>query len=97
MRAQPWRKTAASRRRTLSRSCLADAIDDAQLKHGIATADVEPLLFAFSGNDPTALSQASLQGYGGTIHQHGVGLRIAGHTQFVRDVFEEVMADGDRG
>ncbi|MGA2606783.1 MAG: Hachiman antiphage defense system protein HamA [Halobacteriota archaeon] len=74
---------------------LADAIDDAQLKDGIATADVEHLLFTFSGNDPTALLQASLQGYGGTIHQHGVGLRIAGHTQFVQDVFEKVMADGD--
>jgi hypothetical protein len=74
---------------------LADAIDDAQLKHGIAAADVEHLLFTFSGNDPTALLQASLQGYGGAIHQHGVGLRIVGHTRFVRDVFEKVIADGN--
>jgi hypothetical protein len=74
---------------------LVDAIDDAQLKHGIAVADVEHLLFTFSGNNPTALLQASLQAYGGPIHQHGVGLRIAGHTQFVQDVFEKVIANGD--
>jgi hypothetical protein len=74
---------------------LADAIDDAQLKHGIAAADVEHLLFTFSGNDPTALLQTSLQEYVGTIHRYGVGLRIAGHTQFVQDVFEKVMADGN--
>jgi hypothetical protein len=74
---------------------LADAIDDAQLKHGIAVTDVEHLLFTFSGNDPTELLQASLQEYDGAIHQHGVGLHVAGHTQFVQDVFEKVMADGD--
>ncbi len=74
---------------------LADAIDDAQLKHGITAADLEHLLFTFSGNDPTGLLQVSLQEYGGAIHQHGVGLRIAGHAQFVQDVFEKVMANGN--
>lgn len=74
---------------------LADAIDDAQLKHGIAAADLEHLLFTFSGNDPTALLQTSLQEYDGTIHRYGVGLCIAEHAQFVHDVFEKVMVDGD--
>lgn len=74
---------------------LADAIDDSQLKHGIAVADVEHLLFTFSGNDPTQFLQASLQEYGGGIHQQEVGLRVAEHAQFVEEVFEKVMADGD--
>lgn len=76
---------------------LADAIDDAQLKQGITVADVEHLLFTFSGNDPKALLHASLQRYGGAIRQHGVGLRIIHHAKFIHDVYEKVIADGDDG
>ena len=76
-------------------SGLADAIDDAQLKHGITRLVVEHLVFTFCGNAPTELLQRSLQGYGGKIHQNGVGLRVAGHAEFVHEIYERVMANGD--
>jgi hypothetical protein len=40
---------------------LADAIDDALLKHGIPPQNIRHLLFTFSGNAPDALLTASLQ------------------------------------
>ena len=42
---------------------LADAIDDALLKHGIPAQSVTHLLFVFSGNAPDALLTTALQGY----------------------------------
>jgi hypothetical protein len=74
---------------------LADAIDDALLKTGITADKVSHLLFTLSGNDPTPRLQTALNGYGGTITQIGVGLRIATHAAFVKDVYEKVIADGD--
>ena len=46
---------------------LADAIDDAQLKHGIPPGTVEHLLFTFSGNSPTEHLKSSLEGYTGPL------------------------------
>ena len=62
---------------------LADAIDDALLKHGIPPQNVRHLLFAFSGNAPDALLAASLQAYPGPITLWGVGLRVDGHAAFI--------------
>ena len=76
---------------------LADAIDDAQLKRGISVQSVSHLLFTFSGNDPTPQLRSSLEKYSGTIPQHSVGLRMVAHVDFVRNVYEKVMADGDDG
>jgi hypothetical protein len=76
---------------------LADAIDTAQLKEGITSEDVEHLLFTFSGNDPSAFLQDTLEVYCGPVSQYGVGLRINGHAQFVHDVYEKVIADGNDG
>lgn len=77
---------------------LADAIDKALLKDGITPDQVRHLLFTLSGNDPTAYLQAVLAGYAGTIPQRGVGLRVATHADFVRDIYDTVMADhGDDG
>ncbi len=55
---------------------LADAIDDALLKHGIPPQSVRHLLFTFSGNAPDAMLAASLQAYPGPINQWGIGLRV---------------------
>ncbi|MGJ5051640.1 Hachiman antiphage defense system protein HamA [Bradyrhizobium oligotrophicum] len=74
---------------------LADAIDDALLKTGITPDKVCHLLFTFSGNDPTTRLQTALNDYGGTIAQMGVGLRVATHANFVGDVYEKVITDGD--
>ena len=74
---------------------LADAIDDALLKHGIPTENVRHLLFTFSDNVPDALFSAFLQAYRGAIPQWGVGLRVEGHAEFVGAVYERVIANAD--
>lgn len=72
---------------------LCDAIDDAQLKHGIPLDSVAHLLFTFSGNDPTDFLEASLNAYAGEIAQSGAGLQVAAHGTFVADVYDQVIAD----
>lgn len=72
---------------------LADAIDDALLKHGIPVQNVRHLLFTFSGNSPQALLTAALQAYPGTINQWGVGLRVDSHADFIGAVYDRVIAN----
>lgn len=74
---------------------LADAIDDALLKHGIPVQNVRHLLFTFSGNAPDALLTAALQAYPGPITQWGVGLRVEGHAAFIGAVYDQVIADAN--
>ncbi|HEY6644516.1 Hachiman antiphage defense system protein HamA [Povalibacter sp.] len=74
---------------------LADALDDAMLKHGIPTQNVRHLLFTFSGNAPDALLVAALQAYPGPITQWAVGLRVDGHAAFVGAVYDRVIADAN--
>lgn len=74
---------------------LADAIDDALLKHGIPIEDVRHLLFTFSDNAPEALLTASLQGYEGAVTQWAVGLRVEGHADFVGAVYERVISNAN--
>ncbi|CUW40610.1 protein of unknown function [Magnetospirillum sp. XM-1] len=74
---------------------LADAIDDALLKHGIRAENVRHLLFTFSGNAPEALLTASLQSYRGPINQWGIGLHVEGHAAFIGAVYERVIADAN--
>ena len=74
---------------------LADAIDDALLKHGILPQNVRHLLFTFSGNAPDALLAASLQAYPGPINQWGVGLRVEGHAAFIGAVYDRVIANAN--
>lgn len=74
---------------------LADAIDDALLKHGIPLQNVRHLLFTFSGNAPEALLTAFLQAYPGPINQWGIGLRVEGHAAFIGAVYDQVMANAN--
>jgi hypothetical protein len=74
---------------------LADAIDDALLKHGIPAQSVTHLLFVFSGNAPDALLTTALQGYPGPISQWGIGLRVEGHGTFIGAVYDRVIADAN--
>ena len=74
---------------------LADAIDEALLKHGIPTENVRHLLFTFSGNAPDALLTASLQDYEGKVPQWAVGLRVEGHADFVGAVYERVITNAN--
>ena len=74
---------------------LADAIDDALLKHGVSPQSVRHLLFTFSGNAPDAMLSASLQAYPGPINQWGIGLRVEGHGAFIGAVYDRVIADAN--
>ncbi|MFM0227611.1 Hachiman antiphage defense system protein HamA [Paraburkholderia dipogonis] len=74
---------------------LADAVDDALLKHGIPAQNVRHLLFTFSGSPPNALLTAALQAYPGAITQWGVGLRVEGHAYFIGAVYDRVIADAN--
>jgi hypothetical protein len=74
---------------------LADAVDDALLKHGIPVQNVKHLLFTFSGNAPQALLTASLQAYQGPISQWAIGLWVEGHAAFIGAVYDRVIADAD--
>ena len=79
----------------LGNDALADAIIDAQLKHGIQPENVRHLLFTFSGNSPNAHLAGSLQAYAGGIAQWSVGLRIEGHAAFVAAVYDQVIANAN--
>ena len=83
----------ADRLREMGEEDLSDAILKAQLVDGIATAQVQHLLFTFSGNDPNNFLRTDLDGCGDAIPQNGVGLRIADHQDFIRRVFEEVFGE----
>ena len=74
---------------------LADAIDDALLKHGIPLQNVRHLLFTFSGNAPHALLTASLQAYAGPINQWAIGLRVEDHAAFISAVYDRLLADAN--
>jgi hypothetical protein len=80
----------ADRIRESGNAGLADVIDDAQLKDGIATQQMEHMLFTFTGSNPNNLQKEILEAYDGDIRQHSVGLRIKSHQKFIADVFEEV-------
>lgn len=74
---------------------LADAIDDALLKHGIPLQNVRHLLFTFSGDALEALLTASLQAYSGPINQWGIALHVEGHAAFIGAIYDRVIADGN--
>lgn len=79
----------------LNQHPLADAIDDALLKHGIPQQNVRHLLFTFSGNAPDALLTASLQAYPGPITQWGVALRVDRHADFIGAVYDRVITNAN--
>jgi hypothetical protein len=69
---------------------LGDALDEAQLKDGIRASQVSHMIFTFSGNDSLKLLKTNLQAYTGAVPQHYVGLRVEGHQEFIKAVFEAV-------
>ena len=72
---------------------LADHIECAQLQDGITEEQVQHLFFTFCGNAPGAFLNAGLERYAGRIRQNAVGLRIVEHQEFIRLVFEKVVAN----
>ena len=78
-----------------SKTDLADIIDCAQLSDGIATNQMEHLIFTFTGHSPNNLQKANLKTYDGNIKQQAVGLRIKKHQEFIACVFEKVESGFD--
>lgn len=85
----------AERLLELGNEPLADAIDDAQLIHGIQPHNVRHLLFTFSGNAPDALLTAALKGYPGAIQQWAIGLHVEEHAIFVAAVYDQVITNAN--
>lgn len=79
----------------LGNLALADAIDDAQLKHGIPPTTVKHMMFTVSQNAPNAFFQTSLKAYGGPYSQLIVGVRVDGHVAFVEAVYDKVIKNAN--
>jgi hypothetical protein len=85
----------AERLRELGEIDLANAIDDAQFRDHIAPEQVSHMLFVMCGNDPHAHLLSDLNAYAGGMAQENVGLHIETHQDFIREVYEKVIADAD--
>jgi HamA len=75
---------------------LSDLIDKYQLKKRIKIDQLSHLMFMFTGNNPCKLMTADLDAYKGKIQQYAVGLRVTKHQDFIKQIFEKVIADGDK-
>jgi hypothetical protein len=75
----------------------ADAIDAAQLVEGILPVQVAHLLFVFCGNSPLSILKTDLTSYAGAIVQSNVGVRVATHQEFIKNVYAKVIENGDNG
>ena len=70
---------------------IADLIDKELLGQQITVAQVENMIFTFSGNTPDNFLRVGLRNYTGSIIQHAVGLHINNHQNFISNVFEEAL------
>ena len=75
---------------------LSDLIDQYQLKKRIEIDQLSHLMFTFTGNNSRKLLEADLKAYKGKIKQHAVGLRVATHQTFIRQIFKKVIADANK-
>ena len=74
---------------------IADRIIDAQLRDDISLNRVSHMIFIFSANNPENLLKTDLLEYDGKVRQFYVALQIETHPNFIRDVYDAVIADGD--
>jgi len=75
---------------------LSDLIDQYQLKLRIGVKQLSHMMFMFTGNNPCKLLTANLNAYTGKIPQHAIGLRVSTHQAFIKQIFEKVIADGNK-
>lgn len=74
---------------------LSDQVRRAQLLDGISTAQVQQMLFTYSGNEPETLLSDDLNAYAGTISQSSVGLHMPQHQDFIRAIYKAVGGDDE--
>ncbi|ARI55310.1 hypothetical protein A6E92_26425 [Streptomyces sp. S8] len=72
---------------------LGEKILTLQLEDGIRPKIVTHLMFLLAGNNPTSHVNADLTAYEGDIAQRAVILQVQAHQDFVRAVYERVIAD----
>lgn len=72
---------------------LGEAILTAELKSGVRPGMVTHLMFVFAGNDPRTHVEDDLKSYAGAIDQRGVVVRVPGHQNFIRSVYEAVVTE----
>lgn len=83
----------ASRLREMGETTLGMRIHDDNLNSQIPVRNITQLLFTFSGNNPRGLLRNHTLTYEGKIRRMAVGLQIAEHQKFIKDVFEKVIHD----
>lgn len=74
---------------------LSDQVRRAQLVDGISTAQVQNMLFTYSGNDAEELLSADLEGYDGSAFQSSVGLHMPQHQDFIRAIYKAIGGDDE--
>jgi len=75
---------------------LSDLIDQYQLKLRISVEQLSHMMFMFTGNNPCNLLTENLTAYKGKIPQLAIGLRVTTHQAFIKQIFEKVIADGNK-
>ena len=75
---------------------LSDLIDQYQLKLRIGVKQLLHMIFMFTGNNPCNLLTSNLKAYTGRIPQHAIGLMVTSHQAFIKQIFEKVIADGNK-
>jgi hypothetical protein len=75
---------------------LSDLIDTYQISKRIRSDQLSHLIFMFTGNSSRKLLADDLKAYKGRIQQYAVGLRVPTHQTFIRQIFEKVIADGNK-
>ena len=77
------------------REDIADRITDAQLQDSISIDRVSHMMFTVSANNPEYLLKSDLSEYNGAARQFSVGLQIETHQDFIKSVYDTVIADGN--
>jgi hypothetical protein len=70
---------------------LSDRIYEDYLERGITQAQVQNLLFTFSGNAPANFLTNDLTEYTGELGQYAVGLHVINHQEFILNIYEQIQ------
>lgn len=70
---------------------LCDLIEKALLVTGVSANQVKHLLFTFTESDPARLQKEALDNYSGIIPQISLGVRVVGHQDLIKQVFQGVI------
>ncbi len=81
----------AERLRETGNAELCDLIEKAQLVIGVSQDQVKHLLFTVTESDPSRLQKEAFDNYTGTIPQVSVGVRVDGHQELIKSVYQGVI------